>query len=183
MAAPDQSVELIETKEIELFLPIMREIDFGDAFLLSMLHWCGIGKRSTPLEYWRVFLLRLKSEIIGVSGLYRQPGTPANICWLGWFAIRPQFRRQGFGTAAIRKICGMAHSAGSSELWVYTGSDDNIARTFYLSLASALKFSVPPPNTHPGLCAWDAHNLLPPLNCTVSASDQPRVSCYPGNQF
>jgi hypothetical protein len=39
MAAAKQIVELVSTKEIELFLPLMREIDFGDAFLLSMLHW------------------------------------------------------------------------------------------------------------------------------------------------
>ena len=134
MAAPDKSVDLVETKEIELFLPIMREIDFGDAFLLSMLHWCGIGERSTPLEYWQVFLLRLKSEIVGVSGLYRQPGTPAHIYWLGWFAIRPQFRRRGFGTSAIHQLSYVARNAGSTELWVYTGSNNNTARTFYLSL-------------------------------------------------
>ena len=74
MAAPKRTVELVNTKEIELFLPLMREIEFGDAFLLSMLHWCGIGKRSSPLEYWQVFLVRADSEIVGVSGLYRQPG-------------------------------------------------------------------------------------------------------------
>ena len=134
MSTNAPTVELIATKEIELFLPVMREIDFGDPFLLSMLHWCGIGERSTPLEYWRVFLLRLKSEIIGVSGLYRQPGTPSHIYWLGWFAIRPKFRRQGLGSAAIHQLSHVAQNAGSTELWVYTGSSDNIARTFYLSL-------------------------------------------------
>jgi hypothetical protein len=88
MAASEQTVELVDTKEIELFLPLMGEIDFGEAFLLSMLHWCGIGRRSRPLDYWQVFLLRSKSQIIGVSGLYRQPGMPPHVCWLGWFAIR-----------------------------------------------------------------------------------------------
>jgi len=39
MAVAKQIVELVSTKEIELFLALMREIDFGDAFLLSMLHW------------------------------------------------------------------------------------------------------------------------------------------------
>jgi GNAT superfamily N-acetyltransferase len=29
---------------------------------------------------------------------------PSHVCWLGWFAIRPQFRRQGFGTAAIQYL-------------------------------------------------------------------------------
>jgi RimJ/RimL family protein N-acetyltransferase len=86
------------------------------------------------LEYWQVFLLRAKSQIIGVSGLYRQPGTPSHVCWLGWFAIRPQFRRQGFGTAAIRQLCRAARDAGSTELWVYTDRHDEVARIFYLSL-------------------------------------------------
>jgi RimJ/RimL family protein N-acetyltransferase len=108
----------------------MREIDFGDAFLLSMLHWCGIGERSKPLEYWQVFLLRAKSQIIGVSGLYRQPGMPSHVCWLGWFAIRPQFRRQGFGTAAIHQLYDTARRARSTELWVYTGLEDDGARPF-----------------------------------------------------
>jgi ribosomal protein S18 acetylase RimI-like enzyme len=121
---------VVSTKEIELFLPLMREIDFGDAFLLSMLHSCGIGKRSRSLDYWQVFLLQAKSQIVGVSRLYRQPGMPSHVCWLGWFAIRPQFRRQGFGTAAIHQLCHAARSAGSRELWVYTGSHDDAARAF-----------------------------------------------------
>ena len=135
MDASEQTVELVNTKEIEVFLPLMREIDFGDPFLLSMLHWCGIGKRSRPLDYWQVFLLRAKSQIIGVSGLYRQPGTPSHVCWLGWFAIRPQFRRQGFGTAAIHQLCHAARDTGSTELWVYTDRHNEVARIFYLSLA------------------------------------------------
>jgi ribosomal protein S18 acetylase RimI-like enzyme len=99
-----------------------------------MLHWCGIGKRSTLLEYWQVFLVRAKSQIIGVSGLYRQPEMPSYAVWLGWFAIRPQFRRQGFGTKAIQHLCHAATIAGTTELWVYTDSYNDVARTFYTSL-------------------------------------------------
>jgi ribosomal protein S18 acetylase RimI-like enzyme len=134
MAAPEQTVELVSTKEIELFLPLMQEIDFGDEFLLSILHWCGIGKRATPLEYWEVFLLRAQSKIVGVSGLYRQPGMPSHVCWLGWFAILSQFRRQGFGSAAIQQLFKIARDAACKELWVYTGSRDHIARNFYTNL-------------------------------------------------
>ena len=134
MSTSARTVELIATKEIDLFLPVMREVDFGDAFLLSMLHWCGIGKRSKPLEYWQVFLLRAKSEIIGVSGLYRQPVMPSHVCWLGWFAIRPKFRRQGFGTAAIHQLCDAARGTRSTELSVYTSLEDEVARSFYTSL-------------------------------------------------
>ena len=94
----------------------------------------------------------MKSEIVGVSGLYRQPGTPAHIYWLGWFAIRPQFRRQGFGTSAIHQLSYVARNGGSTELWVYTGSNNNTARTFYLSL----RFEVlgPASDYAPGGAPW-----------------------------
>ena len=135
MSAAEQTVELVETKEIQLFLPVMKEIDFGDRFLLSMLHWCGIGQRSTPLDYWKVFLLRADGEVVGVSGLYRQPGMAETVCWVGWFGIRPPFRRQGFGKHAMHALINFARHLGVEELWVYTGSSDSIAVNFYRSLS------------------------------------------------
>jgi ribosomal protein S18 acetylase RimI-like enzyme len=134
MATTGQSVELFSTKEIELFLPLMREIDFGDEFLLSMLHWCGIGRRSKPLVYWQVFLVKSQNEAVGVSGLYRQPGMPPDLCWLGWFAIRPKLRRRGLGSAAIDSLASHARTINCREIWVYTGADDHIARDFYIRL-------------------------------------------------
>ena len=138
MSATEPAVELVDTKEIEMFIPVMKEIDFGDRFLLSMLHWCGIGRRSTQLDFWQVFLLRARGEVIGVSGLYRQPGMAPTVCWLGWFGIRPQFRRQGFGRKAANALFNIARDLGSKELWVYTGSSDDIAIAFYKSLGFEL---------------------------------------------
>lgn len=63
---------------------------------------------------------------------------PPYLCWLGWFAIRPQFRRQGFGTAAICRLCGTARNASFKELWVYTGREDDIAWLFYVRLGFQL---------------------------------------------
>jgi ribosomal protein S18 acetylase RimI-like enzyme len=134
MSAAGQTVELVETKEIHMFLPVMKEIDFGDRFLLSMLHWCGIGQRSTPLDFWKVFLLTAGGDVVGVSGLYRQPGMAATVCWVGWFGVRPQFRRQGFGKHAMDALIDFARHLGVEELWVYTGSSDTIAVDFYRSL-------------------------------------------------
>jgi RimJ/RimL family protein N-acetyltransferase len=138
MPTGEQSVELVNTKQIELFVPILKEMDFGDRFLLSMLHWCGIGQRSTPLDFWQVFLIRSAERIAGVSGLYRQPGTPQHVCWLGWFAIRPTFRRQGFGSGAIYLLADYARSVGYKELWVYTDSSNEAARNFYCSIGFEL---------------------------------------------
>ena len=136
MPASGHTVELITTKEINLFLPVMKDLadDFGDPFLLSMLHWCGIGRRSTQLEYWKVFLLRAGGEVVGISGLYRQPGMAETVCWVGWFGIRPRFRRQGFGAGAIHALIEFARSLDCKELWVYTGSSDHVAVGFYQSL-------------------------------------------------
>jgi RimJ/RimL family protein N-acetyltransferase len=116
MTVAEPTVELVSTGQIELFLPILKEIDFGDRFLLSMLHWCGIGQWSTPLEFWEVFLLPSSEEIVGVSGLYRQPGMPANHCWLGWFGIRPGFRRRRYASVAMRLLANYARQSGCSEL-------------------------------------------------------------------
>jgi GNAT superfamily N-acetyltransferase len=127
-------VKLLETRKIEEFIPVMKEIDFGDRFLLSMLHWCGIGERSTPLDYWKVFLVWARGAAVGVSGLYRQPGMPDKVCWVGWFGIRPRFRREGFGTNAMYALFDVARSISCRELWVYTGSADRIALSFYKSL-------------------------------------------------
>jgi hypothetical protein len=104
MPAAGQTVELVETKEIQLFLPVVKEIDLGDRFLLSMLHWCGIGRRSTPPDYWKVFLLRAAGEIVGVSGLYRQPGMAQTVCWSGWFGIRPRFDDKALASVLCKRL-------------------------------------------------------------------------------
>jgi len=69
-----------------------------------------------------------------VSGLYRQLGMAERVCWVGWFVIRPRFRRQGVGTRAMYLLWDFARSVAGQALWVYTGSSDDIAVRFYKSL-------------------------------------------------
>jgi RimJ/RimL family protein N-acetyltransferase len=103
-----------------------------------MLHWCGIGQRSTPLDFWKVFLLRAKGDVVGVSGLYRQPGMAGTVCWVGWFGIRPRFRRPGLGRNSVYALIEFDRSLDCKELWVYTGSSDHVAITFYQKLGFEL---------------------------------------------
>jgi ribosomal protein S18 acetylase RimI-like enzyme len=56
------------------------------------------------------------------------------VCWLGWFGIRPRFRRQAIGGNAMYALIDFARSLGCKELWVYTGASDNVAVSFYKSL-------------------------------------------------
>jgi RimJ/RimL family protein N-acetyltransferase len=132
------SVELLKSKSIELFIPVLREVDLGDRFLLSMLHWCGIGQRSTPLDYWQVFLIQRADETVGVAGLYRQPQMEKDTCWIGWFGVRPAFRRQGIGTSTIQNLIAAAKKIGCKTLWVYTGADAHAAIQFYQKLGFAV---------------------------------------------
>ena len=90
MPTSSHAIELISTKDITQFVAVMKELvdDFGDRFLLSMLHWCGIGNRTKPLSSWEVFLLRNDHGTLGVGGLYRLPETPANLC-LAWLVRHP----------------------------------------------------------------------------------------------
>jgi GNAT superfamily N-acetyltransferase len=132
------SIELLETKQIEQFIPVLREVELGDRFLLAMLHWCEIGQRSTPLDLWHVFLVQRAGETAGVIGLYRQPGMSKDVGWIGWFGICPRYRRQRCGSGAIKRLTAIAREAACKELWVYTGSTDKVAIEFYQRLGFAV---------------------------------------------
>jgi GNAT superfamily N-acetyltransferase len=127
-------VELLETKRIEQFVPVLRKVELGDRFLLAMLHWCGIGQRSTPLDIWHVFIVRHSDQAVGVIGIYRQPGMSKDVGWIGWFGIRPKFRRQRFGTSAVARLVIFARVIGCKTLWVHTGTTDKTAIQFYQNL-------------------------------------------------
>ena len=82
-----------------------------------------------------MFLLRAEGNVVGVSGLYRQPGMAETVCWVGWFGIRPRFRRQGFGKNAMYALIDFArqHRVAKNFGFIPASSDD-IAVSFYKSL-------------------------------------------------
>lgn len=137
-ASNTPAVELVPSREIELFLPVLREVDLGDPFLLSMLHWCGIGKRQKPIGYWQVYLIRVAHDIVGVTGLYQRPQADPTQYWLGWFGVRPHWRRQGIGSATLKLVMSEVQQRGGTHLWVYTGVADHHAVAFYGSLGFEL---------------------------------------------
>jgi ribosomal protein S18 acetylase RimI-like enzyme len=126
-------VVLVDSKDVHDFLPLMRELkEFGEAFLLTMLRWCGYGReRVEPLPYWQVFIAKIGSEPVAVTGLYRQVDTPKHTCWIGWFGVRPGFRRQGIGTKILEQLKGRARNMSCKEIWVYTESRNVPALTLY----------------------------------------------------
>ena len=123
---------LVATRDIKQFIPVLREVELGDRFLLSILHWCGIGPRTVELPFWKVFLGRKNKTPVGVCGLYRNHGMRENLVWLAWLGIRRPFRRSGLGTEMLSNLIATARSEFQvSEVWVYTDANDIGIHRFY----------------------------------------------------
>ena len=125
---------LMQTRNLIDFIPLLQELEFGDKFSLSMLHWCGIGKRSYPLAFWEVYIAMHEDETVGGIGLYQQVETPPSIVWVGWFGVRPSFRRRGFGMMMIDFLKQKARDYSFKELWVFTEQENEGALKFYEKL-------------------------------------------------
>ena len=124
------SLEIIQTTDLIEFIPLLKELEFGDTFSLAMLKWCGIGQRN-DLAFWKVYLTKIEAQTIGVMGLYQLVDSQNDQAWVGWFGIRPQFRRQGWGKVMIKKLKEYAREFGFQQLWVYTDHPNLAAISFY----------------------------------------------------
>jgi RimJ/RimL family protein N-acetyltransferase len=148
---PLNSLRIIQTTDIVNFLPLLKELEFGDKFELAMLKWCNIVQRDPSISFWQVYIAKLAVEPIGVIGLYQLVDSPADIVWLGWFGLRPHFRRQGWGTIMLNQLKKYAREFKFKELWVFTNDDNLSAISFYekngfIKLGAAIDIS--PGNTH-----------------------------------
>ncbi len=130
---PNQII-FTESKDINEFLLLLKEMDdLGDLFRLAMLHWCGYGQQQNPPTFWQVYLVKLSDQLVGVTGLYQPANSPAHIIWLGWFGVRPSFRRHHLGKEIINQIKKMALNYNFQELRLFTNHNNYIAQKFYES--------------------------------------------------
>jgi GNAT superfamily N-acetyltransferase len=125
------SLKIIQSTDIIDFIPLLKELEFGEKFHLNMLQWCGIGKRDQSLGFWQVYLAKLETETIGVMGLYQLVDSPPDVVWVGWFGLRPKHRRQGWGKIMINHLKEYAVNFGFKQLWVYTNYPNLAAISFY----------------------------------------------------
>ncbi len=112
--AATNSLKIIQTTDLIEFIPLLKELEFGDTFSLAMLKWCGIGQRDQSLAFWEVYLAKLEAETLGVMGLYQLVDSPSDIVWVGWFGIRPKFRRQGWGKIMMKQLKDYARRLGKN---------------------------------------------------------------------
>jgi ribosomal protein S18 acetylase RimI-like enzyme len=66
------------------------------------------------------------NKVTGIVGLYEMPhGKEA--CWLGWFCVDPNYRRQGIGSLLLDYAIGVARKRNKKYLRLYTTTDPNEA--------------------------------------------------------
>ena len=81
-------------------------------------------------DYWKYWIVYDNEEIIGITGLYSDFDiNETNSIWLGWFGIRPQYRRKGYGKEVleytIKEAYKLANIYPIKYLRLYTSIDEN----------------------------------------------------------
>ena len=75
------------------------------------------------------YVLELDKEIIGVSGLYYDYEDPKDIMWMDYFAVKPKFQRNGYGTIMLKNLEHICKKKKVRRLCVFT--DKKGALEFY----------------------------------------------------
>lgn len=74
-----------------------------------------IGKHNFKrLEY---YLGYENNSVVGISGVY---ANSTNECWLGWFGIRPEYRRKGYASAMLNLQLEIMKNYGYEVCRLYT---------------------------------------------------------------
>jgi len=83
------------------------------------------------LEYYTVVREKmLDKDIMGFCGIYSENNEDA---WIGWYGIRPKFRRRGYGIECLHILSALIKSYGYKYIRLYTDKVlNNNAYNLYL---------------------------------------------------
>lgn len=65
------------------------------------------------------YIVKDKDEVIGISGIYVEPFEPQT-AWLGWYGVRKEHRKKGYGTKILEKTIEIAKKLGYKHFRLYT---------------------------------------------------------------
>ena len=102
-----------DIEKIEVFFSqIFEDVSFEnlDCFIRSITGQHCFNK----LEY---YLGYKNTDIVGISGIYADNNDE---CWLGWFGIRPEYRRKGYATTILEMQLKMMKDYGYKICRLYT---------------------------------------------------------------
>ena len=75
------------------------------------------------------YVLENEGKIIGVSGLYYDYEDPKDIMWMDYFAVSPNFQKNGYGSKMLENLILVCKKKKVRLLCVFT--DNNKALKFY----------------------------------------------------
>ncbi len=81
-------------------------------------------------DYWKYWLVYDDNDMVAITGLYSDFDiNETNSIWLGWFGVRPQFRRRNIGTEVlnftIKEAYKLAKKYPIKFFRLYTSIDEN----------------------------------------------------------
>ena len=65
------------------------------------------------------YIVKDEDKVVGVSGIYVEPFEP-NTAWLGWYGVREEHRKKGYGTKILEKTIEIAKELGFKHFRLYT---------------------------------------------------------------
>lgn len=81
----------------------------------------------------RYYTCQLESNIVAIGGLHHYDWGPAENVWLAWFAVHPDYQRQGLGRRMLAELEVKARDAGYRKFFIetYEHPDFASAQRFY----------------------------------------------------
>ncbi len=81
-------------------------------------------------DYWKYWLVYDENNIVAITGLYSDFDiTETNSIWLGWFGVRPKYRKQKIGTEVLNFTINEAYKLAEKYpikyFRLYTSVDEN----------------------------------------------------------
>jgi len=72
------------------------------------------------------FVLTISGKIAGISGLYYDYEDPADVLWIDYFAVLPEFQRQGLGTTMLENLEKICQKKKTRLLCVFTETEESL---------------------------------------------------------
>ena len=119
-------IRQLTKKDIPEVLKII-EIAFGKRETIAAKSWFYLSKKleSTVLHSAKRFVAIDKSKIIGICGIYSWIQHPKDVCWLGWYAVLPEYRNKRIGSKLLVHTIKYAKSKGYRFFCIETTSHKN----------------------------------------------------------
>lgn len=127
-----QDMQEYQVEEVcTLIAAAMGEVEARHARQSFVFHFkCKALGLSDGREY---FVSCLDERLVAITGLHHYEWGPAENVWLAWFAVRPDYQRQGIGRCLLNELERLAKVKGYQKLFIETYDHPAFAkaRQFY----------------------------------------------------